>query len=290
MKKQLSIPLILLLLVIFLFVYLRKNNKVSSLPIQNEKEVSEKDREEINKFWSHQRKATNHRIAGEWAEAKHAYKKALAMKPAHDNSLYHLGNMYLELKQYDSAELQWTLLLQNNRNSARGHFQLGNLHFNPQNRAYYNLTIAKKEFETTFEINKDFMQPALQLGHLYLIEGNIPEAIKYYQLVIGSNRDNSEAYLLLGYAYFKVGSKKEALTTFEKAVSFANTVSDSSVASSEGDTKDGVSMQRETNFSPFYYITDDLSIVETSNLAVEMEKKYDELDILISSMSKNASN
>jgi tetratricopeptide (TPR) repeat protein len=290
MKKQLSIPLILLLLVIFLFVYLRKNNKVSSLPIQNKKEVSEKDREEINNFWSHQRKATSHRIAGEWAEAKHAYIKALAMKPAHENSLYHLGNMYLELKQYDSAALQWTLLLQNNQNSARGHFQLGNLHFNPQNRAYYNLNIAKKEFETTFEINKDFMQPALQLGHLYLIEGNIPEAMKYYQLVIGSNRDNSEAYLLLAYAYFKVGSKKEALTTFEKAVSFANTVSDSSVASSEGDTKDGVSMQRETNFSPFYYITDDLSNLETSNLAVEMEKKYDKLDILISSMSKDASN
>lgn len=289
MRKWISsITIIGLILIAFIFLYFRKNRlEVQNTPLAEE--ISINDKETIDNFWTHQRRATGHRIAGEWGPATQEYKKALAIDPTHENSIYHLGNMYLELDQYDSAEYQWTLLIQHNPTSARGHFQLGNLHFDYKNRMYYDLNVAKKEFETTFGINKDFMQPALQLGHIALLQNDISEAMDYYTKVIGSNRDNSEAYLLLGYSQFKSGNKKAASVAFEKAVNFSKSSDDSSLASSEGDTKDGKSLQRKTNSSPFNYFAEGLSETDNNDLVNEMEKKYHKIDSLISIMDPDTS-
>jgi tetratricopeptide (TPR) repeat protein len=278
-----------LILIVFVFFYLQKNTSIETDDIVEKKEISKDDKKQIDNFWSHYRKANNFRIAGDWEPAVYEYKQALAIDPFHDNSLYHIGNMFLELEQYDSAEWYWMLQLKENPRSARAHFQLGNLHFNYQNRDYYDLEVAKKEFETTFDINKDFLQPALQLGHIALIENDVSKAIENYQKVIGSNINNVEAHFILGYSYYKKKDVGKAFIAFENAVNFSISNGEPVMASSEGDTRDGKSFQRNINKSPFYDLVEELSEVDTTKLENEMKNMYRKLDIFIPTMNPETS-
>lgn len=283
-KKKSFFVVFGLILIAFVFLYLQKNKSAGPKEVQSEKEISNDDKKRIDNFWSHYRKATSTRIAGDWKTAVNEYKLALIINPSHDNSIYYLGNIFLELEQYDSAQWYWTLLIKQNPKSARAHFQLGNLHFNYQNSYYYDLKVAKEEFETTFDINKDFLQPALQLGHIALIQNNTNEAIEYYKKVIGSNVNNVEAHFILGYSYYKNHDAVKALDAFSNAVNFSISKGDPVMASSEGDTKDGKSLQRNIYTSPFYDFIEELSKTDSTNLEGEMKEKYHNLDIFIPTM------
>ena len=57
------------------------------------------------------------------------------------------------------------------------------------------------------------------------------------------------------------------------------------MASSERDTKDGKSLQRNTIASPFYIFVEELSKVDTTNLENEMKDMYLKLDKFIPTMN-----
>ena len=58
------------------------------------------DREQVLRFWELYREATDHRVAGRTREAASTYESALELKDDHEDALYYLGNMYVELDEH----------------------------------------------------------------------------------------------------------------------------------------------------------------------------------------------
>ena len=59
---------------------------------------------EIQDFWTAYRQATKNRFAGSWQEAIDGYTAALEINNLHEDAIYYLGNMHLELSEYNKAE------------------------------------------------------------------------------------------------------------------------------------------------------------------------------------------
>ena len=62
---------------------------------------------DIQTFWTTYRQATKDRFDGLWQEAINGYIAALEINNTHEDALYYLGNMYLELSEYPKAEETW---------------------------------------------------------------------------------------------------------------------------------------------------------------------------------------
>lgn len=234
-------------------------------------------KQDIKSFWETYRKATSLRMAGNYTEAVVNYEKALTLNNAHEDAIYYLGNMYLELKEYKKAQQTWEKLVTTNPNSARAHYQLGNLYFLYKDSDYFNLPKAAVEFKKTIAINKDFLQPLLYLGQIALFEGQDEEAQQNLSLVLVSNEKNTEAHLLNGYIAWKKGNADKARSSFSLAISNTATKAPTKGIPGEGDTRAGVSLERSLNRSPFFSFTQKLSDTGLDSLDIF----YRDLDTFI---------
>ena len=243
-------------------------------------------REQIHDFWISYRLATKKRVAGDFNEAIASYRQALALNDQHEDALYYLGNMYLELKQYGEAEKTWEELLVVNPASSRAHYQLGNLYMQWENIDYFDLNLAEKKFKKVLDINSDFLQPVLLLGQICLIKGKTEEAKKHFSTVISSNDKSIESHLLSGFIYWKQHDDDKALSFFNKAVEYASAEKKKLSHSGEGDTKGGISLERSLGRSIFNEILTELASSKSENNKKEMENMYRKIENLISAMKK----
>jgi tetratricopeptide (TPR) repeat protein len=209
---------------------------------------------------------------------------ALIINDDHEDSKFNLGNMYLELRQYDKAKQCWREISQSNPSSARSHMQLGRLYLSYERPETFNIVMAKEELLKTYEINKVITGPLMLLGHVALMQGENDIAQDYFQSVTGSDIKNVEAYFLLGFLYWKKGDVVKTNEMFSKAVSYS--VPEKAIAGtlSEGDTKDGISYLRPLNESIFHEYYKDLA--EMENTSKQMNKIYQRLDMSINQIKK----
>ncbi len=238
------------------------------------------DRERVRRFWELYRQATDHRVAGRTREAARDYARALELDDQHEDALYYLGSMYLDLGETESAERLWRDLLQINDLSARAHSRLGSLYACLELAEFFDLDEAEAEFRRALEINTEETGPLVQLGQIALLRGDMTKALGFFEAVIGSNYTSVDAYFFKGYIAWKGGETQRAHESFARAVSLARPAEPADGMSREGDTRAGSSpmVLSSSRCRGLRAHTDDLRAVEHSAAAGEAESSYRRLD------------
>lgn len=175
----------------------------------------------IREFWEIYRGATGDRVAGRIGAARDAYRRALDLNPGHEDALYYLGNMELELGHYEAAQAAWARLVQINPSSPRAHSRLGDLYACMDPGAPRDLAKAEAEFRRALELNREETGPLLRLGETALMRGNLADAVSRLDAVIGSHSRSVEAHFLKGYVAWKRAQPDSAAALFREAVSLA---------------------------------------------------------------------
>jgi len=120
----------------------------------------------------------------DYQKAAEHLREAARLNPFFTDAHNNLGAVYRELKQYDKslAELQTAL--------------------------------KDKTYRTPEKVQ-------LNLGNLYLDQGVMSEAIRWYEQAIGSNPEYVRGHLALGAAYQKIGKGDLAAQQFRKVIELA---------------------------------------------------------------------
>ncbi|HWP39132.1 MAG TPA: tetratricopeptide repeat protein [Gemmatimonadales bacterium] len=234
----------------------------------------------VREFWAAYREATAHRMAGRVVDARDAYRKALALNAVHEDALYYLGNMELELGEYAGAEAAWRRLIEVNPVSARAHSRLGDLYACMDSGAPHDLGRAEAEFRRALEINREETGPLLRLGEIALIRGDLIGAEGFLNAVIGSHAKSVEAHFLKGYAAWKRAQPERASTFLRDAVALAHSVRIISAVPSEGDTKRGLvpAAVKSSRCRLFEAEIEQLSSLDSTTVATRTDEVYQELD------------
>lgn len=193
----------------------------------------------IREFWEVYRRATNERIAGNTKAAAESYAQALELNQEHEDALYYLGNMHLELGRHREAEATWEKLVAVNPQSSRAFSRLGDLHFCAEPGAPLDLARAEADFRRAHDINQEETGPVLHLAEIALVRGDLPSTRRYLDAVIGANAGSVEAHFLKSYLAWREGAPGEAAALFARAVELARPPAPAAGASGEGDTKRG---------------------------------------------------
>jgi tetratricopeptide (TPR) repeat protein len=234
----------------------------------------------IREFWTIYRGATGDRMAGRIGAARDAYRRALELNPRHEDALYYLGNMGLELGRYDEAHAAWTRLVQLNPGSARAHSRLGDLYSCMDPGAPRDLAKAEAEFRRALELNREETGPLLRLGEVALMRGNLAGAVSRLDAVIGSHSRSVEAHFLKGYVAWKQAQPESAAALFRKAVALARPAQPVQHLPGEGDTKRGLApaLARTSRCRVFEAQIQKLSGVDSLGLSTQMNELYQQLD------------
>ncbi|UCG74721.1 MAG: VCBS repeat-containing protein [Gemmatimonadota bacterium] len=238
------------------------------------------EREQILRFWELYREATEHRVAGRTHQAASAYERALELKDDHENSLYYLGNMYMELGEHASAEAAWRRLVQVGRSSARAHARLGDLYRCPELDAFFDLDAAEAELRRALQINREDLGPLLQLGEVAILRGDTEQASGYFDAVLGSDASSVDAHFFRGYIAWKRGETEQAHESFARAVDLARPAQPADGMSREGDTRAGSSplVTSATRCGGLRAHTDDLEALGDSAPIGQADASYRRLD------------
>lgn len=191
-------------------------------------------RETVREFWRLIREANGHRVARRVNEAAKAYAAALALNPDHEDALYQLGNLRLELGDYAAAVQAWQRLLSVYASSQRAHLQIGSAFSCLDPGAPFRLDSAQYHFRRAHEINKEENGPLLRLGEVALLRGDFVAARRYFDMVLTTHADNATASFFRGYL--------SARGTVLPAPAAASGGGEAPVMSAEGDTKRGGAM------------------------------------------------
>ncbi|HEY6107810.1 MAG TPA: FG-GAP-like repeat-containing protein [Gemmatimonadales bacterium] len=234
----------------------------------------------IREFWTVYREATGDRMAGRISAARDGYRRALELNPQHEDALYYLGNMELELGNYTEAQAAWTRLVQLNPGSARTHSRLGDLYACMDPGAPRDLAKAEAEFRRALELNREETGPPLRLGEIALMRGNMAAAVSRLDAVIGSHSRSVEAHFLKGYVAWKQGQPSSAAALFREAVGLAHSAPPIQAVAGEGDTKRGFvpAVARTSRCQIFEAQIERLSGVDSASLSTQMIDLYRQLD------------
>lgn len=246
-------------------------------------EKQDTERKRVQLFWDNYREAQKYKALRNWGKASEYYLKALEINASHEDALFNLGNMYLEMNDYHNAKQCWQNIIKSNANSARARMQLGRLYLSPERPEVFNLDSAKLELTLALKINRIITGPLMLLGHIALIEGDYLKANEYFSAVIGSDIKNVEAYYLLGYLAWKSRDIQQSNIFLEKAIENQQLDKSNGKELSEGDTRDGISYLRPINVSLFYPFIQELERIKSEDQKGDEFKKnqYHKLDSLL---------
>lgn len=192
---------------------------------------------ETQRFWQAYRQASSARVEDQPAAAIPLYQQALALRPAHEDSLYYLGNCYLELGRYpEAAAACRRLIAANPLSSSRGYAQLALLHADRRPGAPFDLPKAAQYFQQALRINPN-SGALLGSGEVVLLQGDAKRAEKILRDVDAENATSVAAPYLLGYLCWRRGEKAEACSWFQRAVQHCKVKKPPVAWSQEGEIK-----------------------------------------------------
>ncbi len=248
---------------------------------EGQSEVSQERKTTIRRFWEVYRKAGDKNQGGAWKEAAVLYREALALDPGHEDTLYYLGNVLFELRNYDEAIAAWQKLAKVNPLSTRAYIQLGSVYSCSAPDAPFDLILAEQAFSQAMALNKEETGPLLKLGEVFLLSGRKHRALNHFEMAVRSNFRSVEAYYLIGYLKWLDRERDAALEALEQAVRFST---EQPIGMGEGDTKSkgfkpilsgGVSVK--SFFAPHWMALETWS--EEKVTLSQMAEEYRKLDI-----------
>lgn len=204
------------------------------------------ERARIVRFWTLYREATQRRLQGELEAALALYQQALALDSLHENTLYHLGNTYLELGRLEDAYQVWQRMTKAHPQSERAYMQIGRLHLCYPQSPLFNLKAAQVAFEQALAINKETTGPLLRLGEVALLERRFQEAEVLLDKVLAANFRSVPAYVFKAYLVWQRGEQTLATKLLEQARPYAKPrVPVEQLQLEEGNTRTGRALVAE---------------------------------------------
>jgi tetratricopeptide (TPR) repeat protein len=164
---------------------------------------------------------------GNFDAAIHQYNKALDIDPKHLPSLYRLGVIYAQFKNYDKSISIWQRYIAVSNNAAEGYGNLGYC---------YELATMPKLAEATYQkgIEKDAKNAYCRTNYGLMLarQHKIQEAIRMWNPVLS----DAEIHYNLAGIYALDGRKQEARAEYQKALASDPTLIDARARLSELDS------------------------------------------------------
>lgn len=248
--------------------------------------LSAEERRRVREFWDVYRQANSARIAGDVGQAAAGYRAALALNGDHEDALYYLGNMAMELGEFDEAERAWSHLVQVNPASARGHSQLGRLYM-CADRGAIDVDRARANLEAAASVNAEQTGPLLDLGRLALLEGDTGAARRDFEHVLQSNPGSMPASFFVGYVAWLGGDRAGADEAFARALA-ATAPTRAAPVAGEGATKagDDPMLARRERCSGFDVHLTGLAASDSQTRRPLMDERYAALRAWIASYAR----
>jgi tetratricopeptide (TPR) repeat protein len=279
MKKIILVSLSVFVLMIIVITLIKNKPATGEINTGNSS-YSADEKERVLKFWSLYREATDYRMNDQWEHAAERYRQALDINGQHEDALYYLGNMYLELSQYKEAEECWLKLTQINPQKSRAYLQLGTLYLG--SGELFDIDKAEMACRKALNNNKEETGPVLLLGEVNLIRGQLDEAAKDFQAVMNTNFKSAEACFLAGYIEWKKGDFTKARDLFSRAVEISKpTDNNPQKVVGEGDTKKKKVFGDVISKSVFRKFMTELPTVSPDQLNQALEKDYKSLNAFL---------
>lgn len=177
---------------------------------------SEAEKTRIKSFWEAYNQANTFRTQGEFARGVAAYREALRLNPAHEDSLYYLGTCLEELGAYAQAAESFRHLLSINPSSGRALGELGNTLSLPAPGASVDYEQARQAFLQNIQINREQAGPFVRLGMMELDQGHWEAALEKFRVAAGFGSPDGNFWV--GYTLFLQKQYPAAVPYFRKVL------------------------------------------------------------------------
>lgn len=233
----------------------------------------------IQKFWTYYNRATEYRLHGIVDSSIIAYQEALKMNQNHEDALYYIGNMYMNVDKFDLAQNSWEKLIELNPQSERAYNQLGNLYFCVNHIDFFHPEKSKLYFKHAADLNKETLNPHLRLGEIALFQNRINEAIDIFNNLSLMDHKNAEIFFIIGYLNWKSGNEQEAIKglahTFELGIAATSTNEQGEKAGSV--KNESIGKKKECDLI-MDWLTRNLTVPKKYAISVEIPKVYKKFD------------
>jgi len=150
---------------------------------------------------------------GDWAQAAHAYRAALALKPDDPDTRFNLGNALAGLGQLDDAVDQWRRALQRKPTLPDAHNNLANALVR-QGR----LHDAIDHYRASVELDPQDFKARYNLAAALVNAGNLTEAVEHYTAALRLRPDSAAVHNDLAIVFRKLGRLDEAIDHYETSL------------------------------------------------------------------------
>jgi tetratricopeptide (TPR) repeat protein len=193
--------------------------------------------EAAREFWGTYRAATALRMKEDFEGAAGLYRKALSLRPNHEDSLYYLGNAQLERGAYaDALHAFQQLAHLNPSGSSRAYMQWGLVHASLEPGAPRDFAEAQRLLQLAFDTDPE-SGALLALGEVALLRGRTAVAQDLIARAGAENPMSMAAPYLLGYLARLRRESDEAWRLFRLAVERGELKKPPVAWSEEGDVK-----------------------------------------------------
>lgn len=288
MKKILIVSLLAFTGLFVLITWMKERTEAID-PSVSTSALTPMKKDSIRQFWALYKEATTLRMDEQWQEAADKYTEALSLNDQHEDALYYLGNMHLELGQYKAAETRWEQLIHVHPKNSRAYMQLADLYLNQTD--LFDIDKAEGACLESLKYNKEETGPVQVLGEVNLIRGRLDEAAKLFESVFASNFKSTEAYFFNSYIAWKQGDVANAERLYNQAVKYAQPADHPpDKVLGEGDTKNGKGFGSFTSKSVFHPILALLKDTDIQPERSDMERHFRKLDILLIDLRNRIAN
>ncbi len=202
------------------------------------------DRELLADFWRVQRAAMDAmKKSRDPRAAIELFRRALALDPGHEDSLYYLANCLADVGQVETALTTLDELTRRNPMSHRAFLRWGTLRaMNARDAA--DLDAAIRALERAVAINPEETGALQALGEVALLRGQPDLARQRFEWIVRTNAQPAQALFLLGYLAWRDGDPARAAALLERSRAARGKDWKPQGASAEGETRNRMHEER----------------------------------------------
>jgi len=183
------------------------------------------------------------KVDQDMAAATAFFRQALELDPAHEDSLYYLGNCLAEQGDLDGALAQFAELMRLNPRSHRAFKRWGTL-LAMNAESPEAMTRAENAIARAVEINPEATGARMVLAEISIVQGDLEAGRQRLLWIQSTNRSANDALFLLGYLSWEQGDIEGARELLKRAADAGEEWLPEGAAA-EGDVEN--KMHRETS-------------------------------------------
>ncbi len=168
-----------------------------------------------NDSYIHQLKGSTLGLAGDIANARISYQRAMFLSPENSQALIHLARIDVFQNKIDDAIEKLTAQNEKFGQNSAVLIELGDVHLSTK-----NIDSAKTMYVKALSVNPSSFLALTRLVSLYQKQKNIRVAIKITESFLVKNKEKKEAYAVAGALYYKNKETKKAISALTKAVKY----------------------------------------------------------------------